>query len=200
VISRGSVVTAASLMDADVVIRRRGQVSTVPAGSLAYAFDFGAGLREACAMSWPDVATGEFTTGVPDIEVYSDLGWSQRLSYRASGMGMSITGAAPWRRLSGAIAAAWPEAPSDERRRQAEFVMVCEAVDPWRRARRLRMRTGDGYSVSEITAAAAIQRVLAGEAAPGFQTPSRVFGADFILDLGCAVLDTAPALANGAAA
>jgi short subunit dehydrogenase-like uncharacterized protein len=115
-------------------------------------------------------------------------------------MAMAITGARPWRALGGALAAAWPEAPSEERRKQAGFVLVAEAVDPWRRVSRIRMRTRDGYTVSELTAAAAVGRVLAGEAKPGFQTPARVFGADFILGLECAWLDPASAQAEGAAA
>ncbi|HEY2750998.1 saccharopine dehydrogenase family protein [Phenylobacterium sp.] len=200
VITRGSVVTATTLLSPDVVIRRNGALASVPAGSLVHAFDFGEGLSEAVAMSWADVVTGGLTTGVGDIEVYSEMDWSQRAAYRASSMAMAITGARPWRALGGALAAAWPEAPSEERRKQAGFVLVAEAVDPWRRVSRIRMRTRDGYTVSELTAAAAVGRVLAGEAKPGFQTPARVFGADFILGLECAWLDPASAQAEGAAA
>ena len=173
---------------------------SVPAGSLAHAFDFGDGLREATALSWADVATGQITTGVGDIEVYSELNWTQRLSYRASGIAMALTGPRPWRAFGGALAAAWPEAPAEDSRRRAGFVMVCEAVDPWRRVSRVRMRTKDGYTVSELTATAAVKRVLAGDASPGFQTPARVFGADFILGLGCASLDLAPERIEGSLA
>lgn len=200
VVTRGTVASAAHLLSPDVVIRRAGRLVSVPAGSLAHAFDFGDGLREATALSWADAATGQITTGVGDIEVYSELPWPQRLSYRVSGMAMGVTGAKPWRTLGGAMAAAWPEGPSEESRRRAEFVMVCEAVDPWRRVTRVRMRTRDGYTVSELTATAAVQRVLAGEASPGFQTPARMFGADFILGLGCASLDAAPERVEGAPA
>ena len=200
VISRGTVVSAATLLSPQVVIRRNHQLATIPAGSFTHAFDFGDGLREATAMSWADVATGGFTTGVGDIVVYSELDWTLRLSYRASGIAMAITGAGPWRSLGGALAAAWPEAPTEESRQRAGFVMVAEAVDPWRRVSRIRMRTLDGYTVSELTAADAVQRVLAGDWSPGFQTPARVFGSDFILGLGCATLDPASERTAGAAA
>jgi saccharopine dehydrogenase (NAD+, L-lysine-forming) len=200
VVTRGTVASAANLLSPDVVIRRGGRLVSVPAGSLAHAFDFGDGLREATALSWADVATGQITTGVGDIEVYSELNWTQRLSYRASGMAMAVTGAGPWRTVGGALAAAWPEGPAEDSRRRAEFVMICEAVDPWRRVSRVRMRTSDGYTVSELTAAAAVERVLSGDASPGFQTPARVFGAGFILGLGCATLDAAPERIEGAPA
>ena len=189
VITRGTVVSAAKLLSPQVIVRRKGQLVTVPGGSLTRAFDFGDGLQEATAMSWPDVATGEVTTGVGDIEVYSELDWPGRVSYRASSLAMAATGARPWRAIGGALAAAWPEGPTADMRRRAGFVMVVEAEDPWRRVSRLRMRTLDGYTVSVLTAAAAVQRVLAGDWTAGFQTPARGFGAEFILDLGCAALD-----------
>ena len=196
-VTRGTATSAARLMSPDVVIRRAGELVTVPAGSLVHAFDFGEGLREASALSWADAVTGEFTTGVGDIEVYSELGWPQRLSYRAAGVAMTLTGAGPWRALGGALAAAWRDAPSEAARRLAGFTMVVEATDPWRRVTRLRLRTLDGYSVSVVTAAAAVERVLAGTWSAGFQTPARVFGADFILEVGCATLDTGAARVSG---
>lgn len=199
VVSRGTVVSAATLLGAGAVVRRAGRLVSVPGGSLTYAFDFGAGLREATAMSWADVVTGEHSTGVADIEVYSELPWYTRASYRASSFAMSLTGASPWRSAGAALARAWPEAPPQATRDAAGFVMVAEALDPWRRPRRIRMRTRDGYTVSVLTAAAAVARVLQGEWSPGFQTPSRVFGADFILGLDCAVLDSASPQAGAAA-
>jgi len=192
VISRGTVMSAAGLLGPGALVRRSGQVVQAPAGSLTCAFDFGDGLREATAMSWADVITGQHTTGVGDIEVYSELAWYQRAAYRTSGFAMAISGAAPWRSAGRRLASAWPETPTAAARRAASFVMVVEALDPWRRPRRLRLRTLDGYTVSVLTAAAAAQRVLAGQWTPGFQTPSRVFGADFILGLGCAWLDEPP--------
>jgi short subunit dehydrogenase-like uncharacterized protein len=191
VITRGTVASAATLLGSGVVVRRGGALVSVPAGSLACAFDFGDGLREATAMSWADVVTGEVSTGVADIEVYSELPWFQRAAYRASGLAMSVTGAAPWRAAGRALASGWPEAPADASRDRAAFVMVAEAIDPWRRSRVLRMRTRDGYTVSVASATAAVMRVLRGDWSAGFQTPSKVFGADFILGLGCAWLEGA---------
>lgn len=200
IITRGTVVSAANLIDQHVLIRRGGRLAGVSPGKLTHAFDYGEGLRESIAMSWADVVTGQFTTGVGDIEVYSELGWPFRTTFRAVGMAMGATGAGPWRAASRALASAWPEAPPAETRQRAGFVMVVEALDPWRRVRRMRMHTLDGYTVSVHTAVAALQNVIAGVQSPGFQTPARVFGADFILRLGCATLDEYPERDDGVAA
>jgi short subunit dehydrogenase-like uncharacterized protein len=43
-----------------------------------------------------------------------------------------------------------------------------------------RLLTPEGYTLTAMTSLEIVRRILAGEAMPGFQTPSRVFGADFI--------------------
>jgi len=199
VITRGSIASAARLAGPEVFVRRDGALVGEPAGKLTHAFDFGDGLRETTAVSWADVVTGEFSTGVRDIEVYSELGWPARVGYRASGLAMGLVGAGPWRRAGKALATVWPAGPSDETRREARFVMVVEALDAWRRPRRLRLRTKDGYTVSVLTAAEAVRRVLEGCFLPGFQTPSRVFGCNFVIDVGAAELEP-PTMAAGTAA
>ena len=192
-ISRGSVASAARLLDSHSLIRRDGLLTAVPAGSLTRAFDFGGGLSEATATSWADVATGEFTTGVRNIEVYSQTRWHERAATRIGGLTMGMTGAAPWRAAGGFVAQAWPAEPSARVREAARFAMVLEAFDPWRRVRRLRMATLDGYGASVLTAAGALRRVLAGTASPGFQTPARAFGSNFVSESGAASFEAANA-------
>ena len=46
---------------------------------------------------------------------------------------------------------------------------------------RSRLRTPEGYSLTAATAFDAASRVAAGDIKPGFQTPSRIFGDDYIL-------------------
>ena len=200
IVTRGSIVSAAKLLSPETLVRRNGELVGVPAGKLTHAFDFGEGLRETVAMSWPDVVTGAFTTGVANIETYSELHWPERVGYVAYGHGMRVTGPAIWRSVGAAIGGAWPEGPQDDARRGAGFVMVAEALDPWRRVRRLRMRTPDGYTSSVLTASAIVRRVLAGAAVAGFQTPARVFGPDFVLEEGGAALETPAEQIGGAAA
>jgi len=44
-----------------------------------------------------------------------------------------------------------------------------------------RLRTPEGHTLTARTSVEAIRRVLAGDAPAGFQTPSRAYGADWIL-------------------
>jgi short subunit dehydrogenase-like uncharacterized protein len=45
------------------------------------------------------------------------------------------------------------------------------------------LRGPDGYTFTVRTALAVVERILAGQAPPGFQTPSTAYGADFVLGL-----------------
>jgi short subunit dehydrogenase-like uncharacterized protein len=44
------------------------------------------------------------------------------------------------------------------------------------------LRTPEGYTLTANTALEMAKRVGEGAAKPGFQTPSRAFGADFVLE------------------
>jgi short subunit dehydrogenase-like uncharacterized protein len=199
VITRGTIESAAHTIGPEVLVRRGGQLTGTPLGSLTRAFDFGAGLSQAAAVSWADVVTGALTTGVDNIEVYQEMDWAQRAGYRTAGLAMDLTGPGPWQRAGASLSALWPVGPTAEARGAAHYTMVVEALDPWRRVRRLRMRTCDGYTTSVLTGAAAVERVLAGGARPGFQTPGRAFGPQFVFDTGAAALE-APTASGSAAA
>jgi hypothetical protein len=43
------------------------------------------------------------------------------------------------------------------------------------------LRTPEAYTFSAITAAAIAARVVAGDFAPGFQTPARLYGPNYVL-------------------
>ena len=46
-----------------------------------------------------------------------------------------------------------------------------------------RLRLPNGYLLTAVTALLVLRRVLAGDFTPGFQTPARQYGADFILEV-----------------
>lgn len=46
-----------------------------------------------------------------------------------------------------------------------------------------RLQCPEGYTLTAMTALAIVEKVLVGKIAIGFQTPSKVYGADFILEV-----------------
>lgn len=193
IILRGTLRSLLDLTGADVWVRHGGDLRPVPAGHLYRDFDFGDGIRRATAVTWPDVVTGQFTTGIADIETYVEADWMVRLAQQMGAITVPWTNTATGRVMTEVLSHAWPEAPSREAMVRARFVLVVEAADRWRRLTSLRMRTLNGYTVTQIVASEIVRRVLDGEHKPGFRTPASIFGGEFILGLGCASLDTAAA-------
>jgi short subunit dehydrogenase-like uncharacterized protein len=179
--SRGTFRSALGLSNSRVTIRRNGRLTSVPVGRLQRSFDFGEGKRESVAVSWADVFTAYYSTGIRNIEAYFEADLASRTLYQL-GAGVADTlRFAPVQRWLNAATRAWPEGPTARRRETEKCVIVAEAEDSWRRRSSARLETPDGYSFTAKSAAAIAQRVLRGEFLPGFQTPAKVYGADFVL-------------------
>jgi short subunit dehydrogenase-like uncharacterized protein len=179
--SRGTARSAFGLMSSEVIIRRNGRLTFVPIGRMERDFDFGEGERTSMALSWPDALTAYHTTGIANIEAYMEVGAAARVLAPLTariGEAFQLPLLRSVLRLS---AAALPEGPAEAARELAHPVVVAEAEDAWRRVSRARLRTADGYDFTALAAVAIAERVIGGEFEPGFQTPGRVYGADFVL-------------------
>ena len=183
-ISRGSLRTMIALVDETVAVRRNGTLARVPVGRLERSFDFGAGPKLGTALSWADVFTAHYTTGIPNIEVYAEASLYGRTLYQVCSWFAGPMRTTPYRKLLELQAQLWPAGPSAERREAAPRVIVAEAEDRWRRKVWARLRTPDGYDFTIPAALAVAERVLAGEVREGFRTPAGVYGADFALGFG----------------
>ena len=68
--SPGTVKTMLEALASPVRVRRNGRITSIPWGSRTRRIDLGEGERLAMAITWGDVATAWYTTGIPNIEVY----------------------------------------------------------------------------------------------------------------------------------
>jgi len=179
--TRGSAKTLAEHASYGVKVRRNGVITPVPAGSLQRAFDYGDGLRPSINVSWGDVASAYYTTGIRNIEVYFETTPMLRGMLMASRYFGWILGTAPWQAWLKAQADLLPEGPTEEQRAAAEMVLVAEAEDDAGRRVASRLRTPEAYTFTGMTGPAVAQRVLKGDFEVGFQTPARVYGGDLVL-------------------
>lgn len=186
VVSRGTFETATRLLRRDVIVRRAGVVRTVPSGSRRRSFNFGAGERECIGFNWPDVITGQHTTGVANIEAYLEAPPAFRLAWQVGAGVADLCPAAVVDIAMAPLRALWPERPTSEAQARAQIAVVVEAVDRWRRTTRFGLQTLDGYTVTTKTATAIVASVLEGKHPHGFRTPAEVHGPDLIMGLDCA--------------
>ena len=180
-VTRGSTKTFVEAAGHGIRLRRAGVLTSVPAGSLQRPFDYGEGLRPSVNVTWGDVITAYYTTGIPNIEVYFEatpLFRSLEMANRYAGWMLGTALGQIWLKTNAAML---PEGPTDEQRAGLSMTIVAEADDA--RGRRVcsRLHTPQGYTFTGMAAPAIARRALQGDIEVGFQTPARVYGADFVL-------------------
>jgi short subunit dehydrogenase-like uncharacterized protein len=160
--SRGTATTMIENVGKGGAVRRGGRITKVAAAYKERDIDFGDKVRHCVTIPWGDVSTAFHSTAIPDIEVF---------------MSSPPQAFIKWRIQSGAAG------PTEERRQASTARLWGEAADANGRRVQSLLTTPEGYTLTALTAVASVQKVLNGVVLPGFQTPSRAFGADFILEI-----------------
>jgi short subunit dehydrogenase-like uncharacterized protein len=181
--SRGTAITVIENLHRGGMVRQDGKLRRVPTAWKTRVIDFGKAPIKAITIPWGDVATAYYSTGIPNIEVYTAVPWGVRVAARAGGyLGWLLSSSLVQRRLKNRIQAG-PPGPTAEQRSRNQSLLWGEVSDPAGRKAVSRLRCPDGYTLTARAAVTIVERVLAGQSVSGFQTPSMAFGADFLLGL-----------------
>jgi len=181
-LTRGSARTLVEAADFGVV-RRGGVISRVPLGSLQRDFDYGGGSRPSVNISWGDVASAWYTTGIPDIAVYAEGTTALQGALAVSRSFGWLLGTALWQAWLRGSTSLLPDGPSEAERATRRMTVVAEVEDGRGRRAASRLRTPEAFTFTGVAGPAIARRVLARDLEVGFQTPARVYGSDFVLAL-----------------
>jgi short subunit dehydrogenase-like uncharacterized protein len=142
--------------------------------------DFGSGPRQAARLSWGDGFMAFVSTGIPNIEDYSVL---PPVQVRMMAFAARVRLLFKLRAVREILKKQFPSGSTTEQRLQSRTHVWGEARDDQGRVVVSRMHGPEaGVVWTGQAALAAARKVLAGAAVPGFQTPSKAFGADFVLE------------------
>lgn len=182
-VSRGTATTLAENLHHGGVVRRGGVLTPVPAAWKTRVIDFGRGPTTATTIPWGDVSTAYFSTGIPDVEVYMAAPLRLRVLARAAHWLAPLTSSRVFQEFLKRRIRSGPAGPSDAERARGLSLLWGEVEDPSGARCVSRLCTPEGYSLTAQTALLIVERVLAGDAPPGFQTPSLAYGKDLILEV-----------------
>ncbi|HEX7127024.1 MAG TPA: saccharopine dehydrogenase NADP-binding domain-containing protein [Thermodesulfobacteriota bacterium] len=187
--SRGTLRTAIRQVSRPVLCRRAGTIVPLDDRSPRWT-DFGSGEEPCVPVSWGDVATALHNTGAGTITVYlRRTALLRSADVLGSLFGPVLRSRAGQRGLA-ALVRRLPEGPSQAERRRHRSTIWAEAIDASGRSSRARLSTPDAYDFAANSALEIASRVRSLPTALGLVTPSRAFGADFVLSLpGCARTD-----------
>jgi short subunit dehydrogenase-like uncharacterized protein len=182
-LSRGTATTMVENIHMGGMVRQDGDLKRVPAAWKTRRIDFGTGPVKAVTIPWGDVSTAFYSTAIPNIEMYSAASWRMRLAARASRfLGWALSSSPVQGFLKKRIRAG-PAGPTDAQRARGASYFWGEATDAAGKKVVSRLACPEGYTLTAQAAVAIMERVLGGKVQPGFQTPSMVFGPDFVLGL-----------------
>ncbi len=161
--SRG---TAAAMLEMGVstshcVVRQDEQL--VSSSRKAREFDFGTGSpHKAICVPWGDLCTAFHSTGIPNIEVYGVYPTALKA-------------------ILDNVIRSGIRGPTREELEHGASYFVGEVEDDAGHKAVSRLVGPNAYTFTARTAVLAAEQVLQGRIRPGFQTPSRMFGAEFVL-------------------
>lgn len=179
-VSRGTAKTAIQEIASGTRVRRNGGLVTLARAGTGVC-DFGGGAKPTIQIPWGDVSTAFHSTGIANIEVHTALVPALKVVANLPGFVKSLLGLGFMQTLLRALVDRQSEGPTDAARGSGRAVLVGVASNEKGERVQLRLRTPEGYTLTAMTALDIARRVAAGEFKVGFQTPSLVFGADYIL-------------------
>jgi short subunit dehydrogenase-like uncharacterized protein len=163
-----------------VLVRRGGKLKKLEPGIIERKFDYGEGPSVSSAISWGDIASAWYSTGVGNISCYLETTAGLRFAMaHASIVGPLLKN--PWARfLTDTASDVMFTGPSEDQEENERGCVVVEAEDRCGRVAMSRIQFPESYSFTAKICAVTVDRIRKGRWASGFQTPSRVFGADYI--------------------
>jgi len=180
-VSRGTARSGIENMQREGRIRRDGKIVSVPNVWGTKDVDFGRGPARLVSMGWGDVSTAYHSTGIPNVTVYMGFPKAMVNSMRLTRYfgALLYTRAArdlvKW--LIGKFLAPGPTRKQNEN----GFSLLIAEVTDGKQTVRAKLRTPEAYYLTALTSVEIMKRILNSDFKSGFQTPSKVYGADFIL-------------------
>jgi short subunit dehydrogenase-like uncharacterized protein len=181
-VSPGTAHTAVDSLGDGGMVRRDGELRSVPVAHDVRTIDFGAGPTTATAIPWGDVSTAYHTTGIPNVTVYAAQSKLAVRFLRLSNDLDWLLGNDRVQSVLHGLVDRFVDGP-DETERQAGTMYVWGKATDGEKTVVSRLRTPESYAFTALSATYLTERVRDGDAPTGFQTPAGAFGADAVLDI-----------------
>ena len=180
-VSRGTARSGVENMHRQGRIRKDGRIIQVPPAWQVLEQDFGRGPVRVVSIGWGDVSTAYHSTKVPNIEAYFAVRQVAINFLKLSRYIGPLVYSRPVRNLlKWLIGIVNPSGPTKKQNETGFSLMVGEMRDA-KQIVRAKLRVPEGYQITAFTTVEIMKRILNGGLKTGFQTPSLVYGADFIL-------------------
>lgn len=181
--SRGTAATVIEGMGRGGAIRRDGRITRVPTAWRTREIQFADKTRLCVTIPWGDVSTAFHSTGIPNITTYMATSSGGLRTLRLSRLLEPVLGLDAMKRFMLARLQSRPAGPSAGALARTQSQVWGEATDANGAVVRSRLTAPNGYTLTALAAVRAAERLMAGGVPVGFLTPSKAFGAEFVLEI-----------------
>ncbi len=179
-LSRGTAKTMVENAHEGHWYRKNGQLTTKKLGQVSKIIPYGDFEQLSVGISWGDISTAYFSTGIENIEVLTgttkkqlnELKWMGRLSFLLS---TSFV-----KKLLKKQIEKKPPGPSEKKRAGSKMHLWGKVEDGTKHVE-AQLSTPNGYTLTAKTAILIASNILNGQFKAGYQTPAMAYGHDLIL-------------------
>tara|TARA_B100001123_G_scaffold154953_1_gene179507 strand:+ start:1231 stop:2274 length:1044 start_codon:yes stop_codon:yes gene_type:complete len=161
-------------------VRKGGELVSVPFAYKTREIDFGRGSKLAATISWGDVSTAYYTTGIPDIEVYLPMSQKSIKRLRKRRKYIKLLALPMVQRFLKRRIDKNVKGQGESERREAKMILWGEVCNHVGKKVAARFATGDGYDVTAMGAVAAVETLMSNSMVGGFKTPSKLMGVSIL--------------------
>jgi short subunit dehydrogenase-like uncharacterized protein len=181
-LSHGTQATMTMNVGKGGAIRKDGKITSVPAAWKTREIDFGGGVvKTGVTIPWGDCATAYYSTGIPNVEVFTVVPPSNLKMMKMSRYLGWLLASGPFQNyLQSKIPAG---GPSDVERTKGKTLMWGEARDADGNRVESRQQGPEGYTLTALAALNITEKILTGNFTPGYQTPAKAYGADLVREI-----------------
>lgn len=178
--SAGTARTMIEALPKGGLVRAGGRLVREPVAARERLVPFADRPRACVSIPWGDVSTAYYSTGIPDIVVYTP--WPPRMTkaVRLARPLLPLAGLGPVQAGLKVIAGWTAKGSSEEARRTGVSQFWGRVENAAGAAVEGTLRAPEGYALTALTAVESARRAAAGETRPGVATPSLAFGARYI--------------------
>lgn len=179
--SPGTAKTVVEKLGAGTTARRDGEIVAIPIESRT--IDFGRGKRQSISVSWGDVSTAYYTTGIGNIMAFWPASDSMIRQFKLAGLLGPIL---QWRWMQNFLKGQIERkvrGPSDDERARDTVQVWAEVRDASGHTATARMTTANGYTVTQLAPVAIVEHLLQHDVESGSTTPAQLMGKDFASSL-----------------
>ncbi|MTI23240.1 NAD-dependent epimerase/dehydratase family protein [Fulvivirga sp. RKSG066] len=184
-LSRGTAKTMVENIHKGQLYREEGVLKSRKLGKSTRNIDYGAFNQISVGISWGDICTAHYSTGIPNIEVFTGSTEKQISQMKWANYLKSVLS---WRWVKNIFLKKIdkkPAGPSEEKRTKANMYLWGK-ISGLNDSHEKRIKTPNGYTLTARSAVLIAQKILNGDFKKGYQTPSSAYGKDLIFEIdGC---------------